>query len=145
MKRVLVAPAAFKESFSPREVAEAVAAGVRQAAPDASVLQCPVSDGGDGLLDAVLEPGSFRERLPVTGPLGDPVSAELGWLDAETALIECSTACGLALVPLPQRDPLRTTTRGVGELVWEAAERGAQTVILGLGGSATVEQHHRAA
>ncbi|HEX9705082.1 MAG TPA: glycerate kinase [Gemmatimonadales bacterium] len=136
---VLVAPAAFKETFGPREVAEALAIGVRHALPEARVLQCPVSDGGDGLLDAVLAPGSLRERLQVTGPLGEPVSAELGWLDPETAMLECSTACGLALVPVGSRDPLRTTTRGVGELVWEATERGARTVIVGLGGSSTVD------
>ena len=139
MTNVLVAPAAFKETLGPRDVAEALAAGVRQALPDARVLQCPVSDGGDGLVDTVLGPGDLRERIQVTGPLGEPVSAELGWLDPETAMFECSTACGLALVPVERRDPLRTTTKGVGELIWEATERGARTVIVGLGGSATVD------
>lgn len=139
MHRVLVAPAAFKETLGPREVADALAAGVRHALPDVQVLQCPVSDGGDGLLDAVLAPSSLRERVPVTGPLGEQVRGEIGWPDAETALIESSTACGLALVPPEARDPLRATSRGVGELVWEAMERGASSVIVGLGGSATVD------
>src|SRR6059058_4655942 len=136
---ILIAPAAFKGTLGPRQVADAMAVGARRALPDAAVLQCPISDGGDGLLDAVLPPGSLRERLTVTGPLGDPVSGELGWIDPETAIFESATACGIALLKPDQLDPLRATTRGVGELVWEAVERGANTVVVGLGGSATVD------
>src|SRR2546421_2594514 len=134
---VLVAPAAFKGTMGPRQVAEALSAGARRAMPGAVVLQCPISDGGDGLLDAVLPPGSLREHLSVTGPLGEPVSGELGWIDPETAIFESATACGIALLQPDQRDPLRATTRGVGEMVLEAVERGARTVGVGLGGSAT--------
>ena len=136
---VLVAPAAFKGTLGPRQVAEALAAGVRRALPEASVLECPVADGGNGLLDVVLPAGALRERLQVTGPVGDLVAAELGWIDSETAILESATACGLALVEPEERDPLYTTTRGVGELIWTAADRGAKTIIVGLGGSATVE------
>jgi glycerate kinase len=81
----------------------------------------------------------LRERLEVTGPIGDKVSAELGWIDGETAIIESASACGLALVEPEDRDPMRTTTRGVGELIWTAADRGAQTIVVGLGGTATVD------
>src|SRR5437763_5479832 len=136
---VLVAPAAFKGTLGPRQVAEAISAGARRALPGAAVLQCPISDGGDGLLDAVLPPGSLRQHLRVTGPLGEPVSGELGWIDPETAIFESATACGIALLRPDELDPLRTTTRGVGELIWEAVERGATTVVVGLGGSATVD------
>jgi glycerate kinase len=136
---ILVAPAAFKGTLGPREVADALAVGVRRALPGAAVLQCPISDGGDGLLDAVLPPGALRERVGVTGPLGERVQAELGWVDAETAIFASATACGIALLRPEQLDPLRATTRGVGELIWEAAERGAKTVVVGLGGSATVD------
>src|SRR5436305_9864487 len=136
---VLVAPAAFKGTHGPRQVAEALSTGIRRALPEASLLQCPISDGGDGLLDAVLGPGSLREKVAVTGPLGAPVSAVLGWVDPETAIFESATACGIALLRPDQLDPLRATTRGVGELVWEAVERGARTVVVGLGGSATVD------
>ena len=136
---VLVAPAAFKGTLGPRQVADAISAGARRALPGAAVLQCPISDGGDGLLDAVLPPGSLREHLRVTGPLGEPVSGELGWIDPETAIFESATACGIALLQPDQLDPLRATTRGVGEMVWEAVERGARTVVVGLGGSATVD------
>src|SRR5205814_597899 len=136
---ILVAPAAFKGTIGPRQVAEAISMGARRALPGATVLQCPISDGGDGLLDAVLPPGSLREHLKVTGPLGDPVSGELGWLDPETATFESATACGIALLQPDQLDPLRATTRGVGGTVWEAVERGARTVGVGLGGAASVD------
>src|SRR6058998_3332693 len=136
---VLIAPAAFKGTLGPRQVADALAAGARRALPDATVLQCPISDGGDGLLDAVLAPTALRERITVTGPLGEPVSGELGWVDSETAICESATACGIALLQPDQLDPLRATTRGVGEMIWEAVERGARTVVVGLGGSATVD------
>src|SRR2546429_3637874 len=137
--QILVAPAAFKGTLGPRQVAEALSAGVRRAVPDASLLQVPIADGGDGLLDAVLTPGSLREQLAVTGPLGAPVRGVLGWVDAETAIFESATASGIALLRADQLDPLRATTRGVGELIWEAAERGAKVVVVGLGGSATVD------
>jgi glycerate kinase len=136
---ILVAPAAFKGTLGPRQVAEALAAGVRRAVPGASVLECPVADGGNGLLDVVLPAGALRERLSVTGPIGDSVSAEMGWIDGETAIIESASACGLALVEPEDRDPMRTTTRGVGELIWTAADRGARTIVVGLGGTATVD------
>jgi len=136
---ILVAPAAFKGTLGPRQVAEALATGVRRAVPGALVLECPVADGGNGLLDVVLPAGALRERLPVTGPIGESVSAELGWIDGETAIIESASACGLALVEPEDRDPMRTTTRGVGELIWTAADRGARTIVVGLGGTATVD------
>ncbi|HYK81979.1 MAG TPA: glycerate kinase [Gemmatimonadales bacterium] len=136
---ILAAPAAFKGTLGPRQVAAALAQGIHRAAPQATVLQCPISDGGDGLLDAVLAPEARREALPVSGPLGESVTGELGWVDGETAIFESATACGLRLLRPEERDPLRATTRGVGELIWEAAERGAKTVVVGLGGSATVD------
>src|SRR2546426_4807956 len=108
---VLVAPAAFKGTLGPRQVAEAVSTGIRRALPEASLLQCPISDGGDGLLDAVLAPASLREKVQVTGPLGTPVSAVLGWVDPETAIFESATASGIALLRPDQLDPLRATTR----------------------------------
>ena len=122
---ILVAPCAFKGTLGPREVTEALSAGIRRALPEAAVLQCPVSDGGDGLLEAVLPPEALRERVQVTGPLGMPVAGDLGWLDHETAIFESATACGIALLRPDELDPLRTTTRGVGELILEAVERGA--------------------
>src|SRR6266550_1900296 len=78
---ILIAPAAFKGTLGPRQVADAMAVGARRALPDAAVRQCPISDGGAGLLELVLPPGSLRERLSVTGPLGEPVSgSSVGWI-----------------------------------------------------------------
>src|SRR5262245_8708040 len=119
---ILVAPAAFKGTFGPRQVAQAISAGVRRAVPDATVLQCPISDGGDGLLAAVLPAEALRERVEVTGPLGLPVEGVLGWLDGDAATFESATACGIALLNPNELNPLRTTTRGVGELIWEAVD-----------------------
>src|SRR2546426_6625887 len=95
---ILVAPCAFKGTLGPREVTEALSAGIRRALPEAAVLQCPVSDGGDGLLEAVLPPEALRERVQVTGPLGMPVAGGLGWADYETAVFQRAAAGGL---PLP--------------------------------------------
>ncbi|MGH7538169.1 MAG: glycerate kinase family protein [Gemmatimonadales bacterium] len=136
---ILVAPTAFKGTLGARQAADALAQGARRALPHAVVLTCPVADGGDGLLDAVLAPTALRERVTVTGPLGAPVRAELAWIDAETAIFECASACGLALLAPDRRNPLEATSRGVGELIVEAVERGASTVVVGLGGSACVD------
>src|SRR5256886_15118260 len=89
---VLVAPAAFKGSFGPRQVADALSAGIRRALPEASLLQCPISDGGDGLLDAVLAAGALREQVSVTGPLGGPVAGALGWGGPATPGFRSATA-----------------------------------------------------
>lgn len=136
---ILIAPAAFKGTLRPRTVAEALAQGARQALPHAVVLSCPVADGGDGLLDAVLAPASLREHVAVSGPLGTAVQAELGWIDHETAILESASACGLALLSPGRYNPMEATSRGVGELIVEAADRGAKTVVVGLGGSACVD------
>jgi glycerate kinase len=131
---VLVAQA-FKESLATREVADALAEGARRAGAMPRVV--PGSDGGDGLLDALAPPR--RTAHEVTGPLGMPVRAELGWLDPATAVVETRLACGLSLVAPDARDPLRASTRGAGELVVIALGAGAETVLVGLGGSATMD------
>src|SRR2546421_11194411 len=111
---VVVAPAAFKGTMGPRQVADAIAVGVRRALPDASVLECPIADGGNGLLDVVLPTGSLRERLSVTGPIGEPVAAELGWMDSDTAILESASGGGLALVEPEDRNPRRRRPGGRG-------------------------------
>lgn len=136
---ILIAPAAFKGTLAPRVVVEALAQGARRVLPHAVVLSCPVADGGDGLLDAVLPPSSLRESVTVSGPLGTPVQASLGWLDAESAIFESASACGLALLSPDRYNPTESSSRGVGELIVEAADRGARTVVVGLGGSACVD------
>lgn len=137
--KIVMAPDSFKESLSALEVAEALAAGWRRVQPDAEILVVPMADGGEGTVDAVVAAAAGKKvEVTVTGPLGDPVRAAYGLLrDGSAAVIEMAAASGLPLVPLDQRDPRITTTRGTGELLVHALEQGARRVVLGIGGSAT--------
>jgi glycerate kinase len=142
---ILVCPTAFKGTLSARAAAEAMARGAREAIsvhdPDVRVL--PLSDGGNGLMDMLSAlHGGETWTVEVTGPLGSPVTARF-LLHAGRAVVETAEACGLHLVPPGRRDPLVTTTRGVGELLREAAAaleaEGGGRLVVGLGGSATVD------
>ncbi len=137
--RILVAPNSYKETFTAPDVAKAMADGVREVG--AMPVTMPLSDGGDGLLDVMEVSGALRggtTNREVAGPLGDPVTVRFGWLDKYTAIIESRLAVGLSLVPLGQRNPWKTSTRGLGELIALAASK-AHTVVVGLGGSATMD------
>lgn len=139
MKRIIAAPDSFKESLSAQEAARRIAEGVRRVMPSAEVIQIPLSDGGEGLTEALVNAAGglfhFRE---VTGPLGGKVKARFGILyDRNTAVIEMAAASGLPLIPRHQRNPLIATTFGTGELILEALEAGCQRLIIGIGGSAT--------
>lgn len=137
--KIILAPDSFKESLTAVEAAEAMARGVQAARPDAQVDHCPIADGGDGTVDAlVAATGGTRHLTEVSGPLGEPVEAEWGMLgDGNTAVIEMANASGLRLVPTDQRDPTRTTTFGVGELIRAALDTQARRIVIGIGGSAT--------
>lgn len=137
--KIVIAPDSYKESLSALEVAQAVASGFRQVFPDAEYVLVPVADGGEGTVDAmVAATGGRREAVAVSGPLGARVEAFYGLTgDGETAVIEMAAASGLALVPPAQRNPLRTSSRGTGELIRAALDAGARRFILGIGGSAT--------
>ena len=137
--RIVIAPNAFKGSLSALDAAEAIAEGVRAAAPDADLVLVPIADGGDGTVDAlVAATHGERRTLRVRGPRGDPVDAGYGLIDGgSTAVIEMAKAAGLALVPAAKRDPRITTTYGVGELLQRAYDEGARRFIVGIGGSAT--------
>ncbi|HEX9107116.1 MAG TPA: glycerate kinase [Longimicrobiales bacterium] len=136
---ILVAPTSFKGTIGAAEAAAAMAAGARTAFASEEVRALPLSDGGPGLLDALAAAGGEVSTVEVTGPLGAPVEARLLRLNA-TVVVESADACGLHLVPPERRDPLRTTTRGVGELLRAASAReGVRQVTCGLGGSATVD------
>lgn len=138
--RVVCAPDSFKESISAVAAAGAMARGVCKARPDAQVDRCPIADGGEGTVAAMLEAvGGQAMRQRVTGPLGEPVEATWGLLADGTAVIEMAAAAGLSLVPAGQRDPTRTTTRGVGELIRAAVGAGCRSIVLGIGGSATTD------
>ena len=136
--KLVIAPDSFKESLSAEQVAEAIAAGWRSVYPQADIQLCPMADGGEGTVDAVLAAsGGQRRELSVCGPLGLPVQAHWGWLEDGQAVIEMAAASGLHWVAPEQRDACITTTRGTGELILAALDAGARRIILGIGGSAT--------
>ena len=138
MTAALVCPDKFKGTLSAASAAAAMAAGARRAGFD-EVAELPLADGGEGTLDALLAArGGSRRQATVTGPLGDPVQAEWALLPGGVAVVEMARASGLALVPR-QKDPLRASTRGTGELIAAAIRAGARRVIVGVGGSATTD------
>lgn len=140
--RIVVAPDKFKDCLSAAAVARAMAEGIHRAAPGAVIDQCPLADGGEGTVDAlVAATGGKIITRKVTGPLPRmKVDAPFGILgDGFTAVVEMAAASGLWLLKPEQRDPNRTTTYGTGELLREAANAGAKKIILGIGGSATVD------
>ena len=137
--KIVIAPDSFKDSLRAEGVAQAIADGLAHVWPDAHMIQCPMADGGEGTVDAVLAAcnGELR-RHTVCGPLGGTVDARWGWLaDSRTALIEMAEASGLQLVPPGQRDACSSTTFGTGELIRAALDAGAERIILAIGGSAT--------
>ena len=141
--RIVVAPDKLKGTCSATEAADAIADGVVRALPAAIVDRCPISDGGEGFVETMVRATNGRMLTRrVTGPLPElRVDATFGFLGNEptTAVIEMSSAAGLALLPTHLRDPTATTTFGVGELIRHAIGAGAKHVILGIGGSATCD------
>ena len=137
--KVVVAIDSFKGSLSSIEAGQAVKAGVLAAHPDANVIIKPLADGGEGTTDAFIEGlGGQRIDLTVTGPMGSPVSCYYGYLEKDkTAIIEMASASGITLVPAHQKNPLTASTRGVGEMILHALEKGCRHFIIGIGGSAT--------
>jgi glycerate kinase len=140
--RIVIAPDKFKDSLSAAKVAAAIAEGVQRADPNIEIDLCPVADGGEGTVEAlVAATGGKTFSHTVTGPLSRmKVTAPIGLLgDGSTAVVEMASASGLYLLKPEQRNPTRTTTYGTGELLREAARLGAKRIILGIGGSATVD------
>jgi glycerate kinase len=139
VRRVLIAPQGFKGSLTGLEIAHAMEIGVKRAWPAAETLLVPVADGGDGTLQALVDAsGGSIHTARVQDPLGRPIDAQWGALgDGVTAVIEMARASGLALLTTPERNPLRTSTCGVGELMLAALEAGFRKLIIGIGGSAT--------
>lgn len=137
--RVVIAPDSFKGTLDAPAAAAAMADGWRRTRPDDEVVLVPLSDGGDGLL-RVLAPQVVRIRdVEVTGPRGRPRPARVAVLDGDVAAVEVADACGLAGLPAHERDPLTATSAGVGDLLLAARASGAGHLLVGLGGSATVD------
>jgi glycerate kinase len=139
--KIVIAPNAFKGSLTALEAADAMAEGVRRAAPKAEILGLPISDGGDGLVE-VLERSLGGELIKarVTGPRERLVEARYLWFEERSrAVIEMAEASGIVLLDEAERDPTATTSKGTGELIARALDRGAEHLIVGIGGSATCD------
>jgi glycerate 2-kinase len=137
--KIVIAPDSYKESLTALEVATEIEAGFRAVFPDAEYIKLPMADGGEGTVAAmVAATGGTLVEVYITGPLGEPVKACYGLTgDRKTAIIEMAAASGLALVAPDLRNPLKTTTRGTGELIKAALDAGISHLIIGIGGSAT--------
>lgn len=137
--KIICAPDSFKESLSAVAAANAMAEGIRQVMPDAVIDCCPVGDGGEGTLEALLESGGGQLlTTQVSGPSGEITTASFGLLgNRQFAFIESAMAIGLPLIPADQRDVMKATSFGVGELLLQAVAHKPQEIIIGVGGSAT--------
>lgn len=143
--KIVVATDSYKGCLSSLEAASCVSFGLSGIYPEADIVNVSMADGGEGLVDALCGPlCAHKVKTVVSDPLGRPVEAEYA-LTGKTAVIEVAAACGLHHVlhmdgngvPVDERDPLRASTRGVGELILDAVHRGCRDFIIGLGGSAT--------
>ena len=139
--RIVIAPSGFKESLEADEVADCIAAGILRALPSATIQKAPLVDGGEGFTKAlVAATGGTLHDVTVTGPVGEPVDAHWGILGGDgprTGILEMAAAAGLRLVPKARRDPLQTTTYGVGELIRAALDASVDRLLIGCGDSGT--------
>lgn len=136
--KVVIAIDSFKGSLSSLEAGEAAKRGILKSDPKAQVRVRPLADGGEGTVEALVQGMEGRIcKVMVTGPLGNPIEAEYGIVGGNTAVIEMSAAAGITLVPDKMRNPLYTTTYGVGEMIKDAIEKGCRRFLVGIGGSAT--------
>lgn len=137
MRKIVIACDSYKGCLSSSEVARAAAEGVAEAYPECEIVRLAVADGGEGTVDALVETlGGHLEWAEVSDPLGRPVKAAYG-IAGDLAIIESAAACGLTLLTKEERNPLITTTRGLGELILAAIDKGCRRFLIGLGGSAT--------
>ena len=137
--KVVIAMDSMKGSLSSLEAGNAVSEGIHRVFRDAEVTVCPLADGGEGTVEALtLGMNGTIEKINVTGPLGSMIEASYGRIaESNTAIIEMSAAAGITLVNESDRNPLHTTTYGVGELIRDAINKGCRKFIVGIGGSAT--------
>ena len=136
---IVIAIDSFKGSLSSMEAGKAAAEGIKRANPQAETVVRPLADGGEGTVEALVQGmGGVLQKISVTGPLGDPVDCTYGIIEeTKTAVLEMSGAAGITLVPDEKRNPLYTTTYGVGEAIKDAIQKGCRRFLVGIGGSAT--------
>lgn len=139
MMNIVVAIDSFKGSLSSLGAGQAVFEGIRKVMPNARIEVRPIADGGEGTVEALtLGMNGRLEKVVVADPLGRPVEAVYGIIDrTQTAIIEMASAAGLTLISPKERNPLNTTTYGVGQLIRDAITKGCRKFIVGIGGSAT--------
>lgn len=139
--RIAVAPNAFRGSLSALQATNCIIAGLQQSALDAELLPMPLADGGDSTLDVLLSGlGGARIPITVTGAMGAPTSAVYGRTpDGQTGIVEMARGSGIEVIPRDQRNPLLATSTGTGELIRAAADAGCTRILIGMGGSATVD------
>ena len=137
--RVVLAPDKFKGSLTAAEVAEALAAGLVDILPQLEPIMLPVAEGGDGTVAAALSAGFDRITVDAVGPTGEPVHASYALDGDRAALVELAAVVGLSMLPGGRLDPLGSHTYGLGLVIADAIRRGATTVVLGLGGSASTD------
>lgn len=140
-RTLLIAPDSFKGSLTSVQVAQALADGWRRARPDDEILLCPLADGGEGTLEAIAGAGGWRWQ---TAPVHDPLGREIGarWLrsdDGRRAAIEMAEASGLSRLASDERDAVAATSVGTGDLIRAALDAGVESIVLGIGGSATTD------
>jgi glycerate kinase len=137
--KILIAPDKFKGSLSARDAAQNIAKGLLDVLPDAQVELVPMADGGEGTAEAICDArGCSWVTCKAHGPLGREIDVRYGWIDKEKlGVMEMSEAAGMRRLSESERDPIRATTFGVGEMILDTTKRGANEIIIGLGGSAT--------
>ena len=138
---IIIAPNAFKGSVTAEEAANCIAEGIAQSRLHCSLTLIPIADGGDGTASLIAKKMNSKIILvPVHDPLGRLIEATFGWVqDTKTAIIEISDASGIKLLKKKELNPLIANTRGAGELMLAALEHGAQKILIGVGGTATVD------
>src|SRR5882724_1597576 len=136
---ILIAPDKFKGALNAREAAENIAKGLRDALPDAKIEIVPMADGGDGTAEVICNArGGSWVKCKAHDPFCREIDARYAWIgDEKLAVMEMSEAAGMRRLSESERDPIRATTFGVGEMLLDATKRGANEIIIGLGGSAT--------
>ena len=140
MKKAVLIPDSFKGTLSSAKICAIMEEQIKRHFPDCAVVGIPVADGGEGSVDAFLTAlGGEKVYVEVAGPYFEPMRAFYGLIDeGRTAVIEMAACAGLPLVG-DRKDPSKTTTYGVGQLILDAAKRGVKKIIVGLGGSATTD------
>ncbi len=139
MKKIVVAIDSFKGSLSTFEAGSAIESAAKEVFEDIEVVISPIADGGEGTVDAIISAtGGELFEAEVSNPLGKRIKATYGFIkETKTAIIEMSAAAGITLIGECERNPMNTTTYGVGEMILDAVSKGARKFLIGIGGSAT--------